>query len=345
MKPLLHPFLVNDRFGDPALYVRSLFERGALLFDMGDLTPLPARQLLAVREAFVSHAHIDHFIGFDRLLRTLVGRERTIRLFGPAGFIDRVEHRLAAYTWNLADLFACDLAFQVTEVHSVGEARRASLRLGNRFVREEDQPVALEAGLLREQGGFRVECAVLDHRTPCLGFAIAEDQHVNVWKNRLDRRGLAVGPWLRDLKQAVREGQPEETPVPVRWREAPSRERPATLPLGFLKRELLTVGPGQKIGYVTDVAFTDRNVEKIVALVKDADVLFIEAPFARTDVALAADRWHLTTDQAGTIARLAGAKRVEPFHFSPRYAGEEARLRCEVEEAFRGGRAVVADEA
>lgn len=131
----------------------------------------------------------------------------------------------------------------------------------------------------------------------------------------------------------------------MRWREGSTGDRPATIPLGLLKRELLTVGPGQKIGYVTDVAFSDRNVEKIVALVKDADLLFIEAPFVKADAALAADRWHLTTDQAGTIARLAGAKRVEPFHFSPRYDGEEAQLRCEVEEAFRSGRAVVADEA
>ena len=48
MKPLLHPFLVNDRFGDPALYVRSLFERRSFLFDMGDLGPLSPRRLLGM---------------------------------------------------------------------------------------------------------------------------------------------------------------------------------------------------------------------------------------------------------------------------------------------------------
>ena len=36
------------------------------------------------------------------------------------------------------------------------------------------------------------------------------------------------------------------------------------------------------------------------------------------------------------LGRLAGVRRLEPFHFSPRYAGEEARLRAEVEDAFLG---------
>lgn len=335
MKPLLHPFLVNDRFGDPALYVRSLFERRSFLFDMGDLGPLSPRRLLGISEVFVSHTHIDHFIGFDRLLRTLVGRERTVRLFGPAGFIDRVEHRLASYTWNLVDLYACDLVFEVTEVHAADTGRRARLRLAKRFAREEERPIALAGGLLHDEGGFSVRCAVLDHRTPCLGFAVTEDRHVNVWKNRLEERGLAVGPWLRRLKQAVREDRPEDTPIEVAWRSA-GADRAPTLPLGLLRREILTLSPGQKIGYVTDVAGTAENVRRIVDLVREADILFIEAPFARSDVDLAAARMHLTTAQAGRIARLAAVRRVEPFHFSPRYTGEEERLRDEVEAAFRG---------
>src|SRR5687767_2025086 len=100
MRPLLHPSLVNGRFGDPALYVETLHQRGALLFDLGDLTPLSARDLLRITHVFVTHTHMDHFIGFDALLRVSVGRDKTIRMVGPAGFIDRVHHKLQSYEWD-----------------------------------------------------------------------------------------------------------------------------------------------------------------------------------------------------------------------------------------------------
>jgi ribonuclease Z len=53
-------------------------------------------------------------------------------------------------------------------------------------------------------------------------------------------------------------------------------------------------------------------------------------------VALAAERKHLTTAAAGSIARMARVRRVEPFHFSPRYEGDEARMLNEVMLAFSG---------
>ena len=101
-------------------------------------------------------------------------------------------------------------------------------------------------------------------------------------------------------------------------------------------RSAITVTPGQKIGYVTDVADTAANRSAIVRLVENADLLFIEAAFAEADAALAAERAHLTTAAAGAIAREAGVRRIEPFHFSPRYSGEEARLLNEVMAAFSG---------
>jgi ribonuclease Z len=110
------------------------------------------------------------------------------------------------------------------------------------------------------------------------------------------------------------------------------------VPLASL-RDLLTVTAGQKIAYVTDVADTPANRAAIVALVQNADILFIEAAFAGADAALARERAHLTTTAAGEIAREANVRRVEPFHFSPRYAGEQGRMLAEVTAAFRASRA------
>jgi hypothetical protein len=67
-----------------------------------------------------------------------------------------------------------------------------------------------------------------------------------------------------------------------------------------------------------------------IALARGADVLFIEAPFATADAAMALGRRHLTARAAGEIAREAGVGRIEPFHFSPRYLGQEALLLAKV---------------
>jgi ribonuclease Z len=77
-------------FGDPAPFVPFASRRRALFFDLGNLSPLAPRDLLKISHIFVSHTHMNHFVGFDALLRLLPGRGRTIHLRGPAGFRDKV---------------------------------------------------------------------------------------------------------------------------------------------------------------------------------------------------------------------------------------------------------------
>lgn len=66
MTPSFSPHLVNHPFGDPGLYVDIRWSRRALLFDLGDNVSLSATQLLRAQDIFISHTHMDHFIGFDR---------------------------------------------------------------------------------------------------------------------------------------------------------------------------------------------------------------------------------------------------------------------------------------
>jgi ribonuclease Z len=333
MRPIFQPRLVNGPFGDPALFVDILFERRALIFDLGDVAALPPRKLLRTTHVFVSHTHMDHFVGFDRLLRICLGRGRPLSLYGPERFIEQVEHKLSAFTWNLVESYAVDVELAAHEVTADGWLRRASFNSRERFARQDHAPVPMDDGRLVAEPAFDVRCTVLDHKTPCLAFAVQEAMHVNVWRNRLAELEVEPGPWLRDAKQAVVAGAPDETIVVARAIGG-TGERP--IPLGTLRSRALQVVPGQKLAYVTDVAYHAGNTQRIVALAEKTDVLFIECTFLDADADDARRKYHLTARQAGAIAHEAGVGVLVPFHFSPRYAGREAELRAEAQAAFGG---------
>ena len=334
MRPVLHCQLINGPFGDPALYAEIMFERRAMLFDLGDIASLAPRKLLRVSHVFVSHAHMDHFAGFDHLLRVLLGRDKTIALCGPADFISKVEHKLHAYTWNVIQSYAGNLVFDVCEVHEDGTLYHARFQSQTAFRYETIQQTRLEADVLASCGAIIVRCAVLDHGTPCLGFALAEQTHVNIWKTRLDELGLAVGPWLRDLKRAILNAAPPTTPIHALRRSAEGAT-PVTLPLGKLG-EIAQIVPGQTFAYVVDARYHPINAARIERLVSGADVLFIECAFLEADAAHAARKNHLTARQAGTLARRAHVKRLVPCHFSTRYTDRGALLSEEAQDAFEG---------
>jgi ribonuclease Z len=334
MTPHFLPTLVNRPFGDPGLYLDFLFERRAILFDMGELAPLPARKLLRISDVCISHTHIDHFIGFDTLLRVMLGRDKRVRLFGPPGILRQVEHRLASYSWNLLGSYPDELTVTVCELHPEGGATRAQFSSRRAFARESEQTVPPGDGVILDQDNFRIRCAFLEHSIPCLAYAFQEKLHVNFMKNRLDELGVPVGPWLSRVKAAVLGGEPDDTPIRAELPGGAAKSR--VFPLGELKERVLQVVAGEKIVYVTDVSFSRANREKIVALAKGADYLFIEATFLDADREKARARAHLTARQAGELAREAGVGRVVPFHFSPRYLGREQELRRELERAFLG---------
>lgn len=328
MTPRFHPGLVNGPFDDPALYVDFLHERRALLFDLGDIRSLPPRKILRLTHIFISHTHIDHFIGFDHLIRLCLGREKRLHLFGPPGFISRVEHRLASYTWNLVENYSTDFTVVAAEFHPDGGSISAEFHCRGGFRRERQRTEQVRDGVILDEDTFLVRAAFLDHGTISLAFALEEKSHVNIMKNRLDELGLPTGPWLAELKRDIARGEPDGKRFRVWWRAGRGVvERYFTL--GELRGTILNVVDGQKVAYVTDAVYSPANAAKIVELAQGTDYLFIEAAFLDQERERAGERHHLTARQAGLLARQAGVGRAIPFHFSPRYLGMEGALREE----------------
>ena len=336
MRSSFYPRLINDPFSDPGLFIPVVFERRALIFDLGELSNLSARDLLKVSHVFVTHTHMDHFIGFDSLLRLLLGRNKEIHIFGPSSFMEKVEAKLSAYTWNLVENYENNLSITVIEIHSE-RAFKQRYESRNRFeASAEPQELAFNGNLLSEQS-FSIDAALLDHKVDCIGLALKENYSVNIIKEGLKELQLPVGPWLSEFKRAIYERCNPDKPFRVFWKKRGKETEERYFRLGELKEKIASISPGQKITYITDIIGSPENIARAVDLASQSDHLFIEAAFLDKEREMARKKYHLTAREAGLIAAKAGVKKLTLFHFSPRYFGREKELYEEAITAFQSG--------
>ncbi len=200
MRATFHPLLPNGLEGDPVLWVDVPDEGHAIVVDLGDLHGIPARKLQRVERAIVTHTHMDHFIGFDQLLRRVLGRERQLTLTGPAGFLEHVAGRIAGYTWNVIESYPVRLVVEEID----GSVVQAVAYSGASRMRPEALGARPYAGVVHGDRAYTIHAATLDHGIPVLGVVLAETEHLSVDKDRMVRLGLEPGPWLGELKNDVR---------------------------------------------------------------------------------------------------------------------------------------------
>jgi len=333
MRPAFHPRLINGPFDDPGLYIPFLFENRAILFDLGEIHSISPKDILKISHIFITHTHMDHFVGFERVLRLLLGREKRVNLYGPKGFLKNVEGKLSGYSWNLVNNFQNQLILNITEV-------RENHLLKNQYICQEgfvpSRRIPSKSrcdNILLNEHGLAVSTVHLDHEIPCLGFSMKERFHINILKDNLEKMGLEIGPWIKNFKQALYKDLDPNSIFEVHYGKENIRK--SQFVLGELKDQIALITPGQKITYIVDVAYTDDNASKIVAFAKDSDYLFIEAAFLEKHKDIAKQKHHLTAKQAGCLAGEAGVKQFTPFHFSPRYKDKEHLLYEEAQEAYK----------
>ncbi len=333
MRPSFLPQLINGPFDDPGVFVPMAFRKRALLFDLGDLGGLTPGDLIKTSHAFVSHTHMDHFIGFDQLLRLLLGRAKRLRLFGPHGFLKNVGAKLQAYTWNLVSSHDEGLEVTATEIHA-GQRTTQTFDCRHGFKPSEPEIVDSEGSMIHHEPSFQVHTAILNHQIPSLAFALSERYHINILAASLEQMGLATGPWVGRFKEQLFSKTAPKTPIEVPRLDP--QKTPVMLPIGELAAKATRITPGQKVAYVVDAGYSQANQEKIVSLVQGADHLFIEAAFLDCHRDIAQAKCHLTAHQAGSIARQAGVRKITIFHHSPRYTDQRHLLEEEAQKAFQG---------
>jgi len=336
----------NGQFGDPALYVWEAEPKGpegaksALLIDSGDLTRFSVKQLLKVKSVFLSHCHVDHFFGFDLLLRYHLGTEKTLNIYGPPNTSERVAGKLQGYTWNLIrdqnlqftviDLDPLNRKRQVTQYHA-RDSFHPSFRMTEDWNPED--PVL-------DSETLQVRTVVLDHRTPSMAYAVEEKESVSVDSDVLRRLGFRPGAWLQDLKSRYLRGDFSKKSIPS------EEEFYLEIPLesgGVSKRaaneiaaQLLIPKPRHKIAYATDGAAHTANREALIRLVRDSDLFYSETCFLQEDSILADETKHFTARFIANVAQEARVKKLAPFHFSKRYMGRAQEVLSEIAEHYHG---------
>jgi len=322
MEPIFRYRLVNDLFGDPALFVRILREKRALQFDLGDIGRLTPSEIYKITDVFVTHTHIDHFIGFDTLLRAVLRRQLPLNIYGPPNITRCVAGKLRGYTWNLIRGYPLEINVFAYDGKSLNHSM---FRAENRF-RREAVAVSDSNGTLLEDPMFRVKASKLSHGTPCLAYSIEENFHINIDKDRLIRKGLEIGPWLSIFKNELRRKAPADSTVEITGRNYRIDEL----------SDIAMITEGQKITFVTDVAMTAKNIARLVDLAMGSDVLYCEAYFLEKDIERAKERSHLTAKICGFIAKKAGVKKLFVSHVSPKYSDCPDAVIKEAMEAFEG---------
>ena len=324
--------LVDKKAFEPGLYVKFLHQKRALIFDLPDLKELSNREILKITDVFVTHTHMDHFMGFDQLLRLFLGKQWYLRICGPKGIIENVDGKLRGYTWNLVQNYEGELNIEVTEIQG------DTCEIVKFNSRERFKPVSaltrtLKGNEIIKEPGFKIYFITLDHQIPCLAFMLEEEFKIQILRDKLSEYGLEPGPWLTRLKQEIFRGSDENDILQIKFRKK-SKVYEIEKPISELKMNLTKITEGARLVYITDIIGSEENFKTILESFSPAHIAFIEAGFLKQDEEQAKKTYHLTAEEAGRLAGLLKAKYLKVFHYSFRYKGREQELEKEARDSF-----------
>lgn len=319
----LQPTFFAGLLDDPLLFLRIRPLGRSLLFDCGQLQHVAKRTLKSIDAVFISHAHMDHFMGFDQVLRSTLITGRTLDVFGPCGLGERMRHKLASYDWNLAEDFWCTIRVnEILPEHIV----RWEFPGPDSFRCRPLEPIRRSGKEIFRNRFVHVEAEPVDHKIPSLMFRIRERHAFAVDADKIRQVGLQPGSWLGELKRLFYEQRLEGTGLQIPDTSVNDEEKPSFTDAAELYQAISRPNTPASIGYLSDVGFTTANAAKISQFLRGVTLLVSECTFFRNEVERARASFHLTTADLNHLLSELRPQFVLPMHVSKTYS---SRL-CEI---------------
>lgn len=312
---------------DPLLFLRIRPLQSALLFDCGQIAHLAKRVIKPIRAVFITHAHMDHIMGVPTLVRHHHASPHPLDLYGPAGIAKRVGSLLAGFDWNLAEP-----TWFTLRVHEILPDRIQHFS----FPGPEGFPrhfLGEEPRRNREIWScpyLTVEAEIMDHKLPVLSFRVNEQPHFSVDATKLEQLGLVAGEWVRDLKNRVWKGRQEQEVLVTRYEGERLVQEPVADPLA-LYDAIRGGGKTASLGYVSDVGWTQHNVETMQDFLSGLTLLCSECTFLAADGEKARASHHLTTDDLNRLTRRLTPRYLLAMHLSKGYLHRTVDLYTELQ--------------
>ncbi|MFH1801686.1 MAG: ribonuclease Z [archaeon] len=178
------------------------------------------------------------------------------------------------------------------------------------FKREYKVKIEEVSGKFFESNDFYLEAEAMNHRVPCnaYNFILKEQRRIN--KEKLLKSKLPAGPLLQKIKQGKN--------VFYQGKK-------------YSAKRLIYLEEGKKISFVLDTSFH----KKIIKFAENADVFVCESSFSEDMKNHAKEHLHLTSKQAGEIAKKAKVKKLFLTHISQRYEKNAKPLLDDAKKIFK----------
>lgn len=311
--PEVKHYLVNERYEDPGIFLQVENTGDYILFDIGNIYKLDRSLIKKINKIFITHTHMDHFIGFDYLLRLKLGKQQIIEIFGIYPVAENIYHKLQGYIWNLVE-FEPQIIFLVKQ-YKDKYFYHYRFDIKKKFKKEFIKRTKAKNNTIYENENYKVNFAVLDHKILILGYSFVFPNKLKLNKELIKKLPLK-GKEIGKLKEFLENPKNCKKKLKIKNKY---------YSYDFLKERYTFTKKGIKISYITDVLGSKENIEKIIKLVKNSDYLYCESVFLEKDIEQASKVYHLTTKQTAEIAKLANVRNLVPFHFSRRY-GKNTKL-------------------